>query len=162
MNIQIVITKTDVFNDVGLMSGYAGAKKDIEGSLYDHISTSESDSSLLDCFWNETKNTACTALKRVLTSATEEEGTLTFTLSVSSSFEQTFKDSVVLHLHNFFVKNITAKWYMYTNKEEAPAVATEGNGMLEEALKQLFYKKRPTRPHYSTTPPKPDTGTDWE
>ena len=44
--------------------------------------------------------------------------------------------------------NITAKWYTFTNKEEAAGYATEAAACVEDIMRKAFYKKKPTRPIY--------------
>ena len=41
-----------------------------------------------------------------------------------------------------------AKWYVYSNKEEAGEFANVGKGILEEVKEKAFFKKKPVRPTY--------------
>ncbi|MFT0204978.1 hypothetical protein ACMSFV_13305 [Bacteroides thetaiotaomicron] len=52
-------------------------------------------------------------------------------------------------LFSFFVMNITAKWYTFTNKEEATGYATEAATYMEDVMRKAFFKKRPIRPTYN-------------
>lgn len=37
--------------------------------------------------------------------------------------------------------NITAKWYTFTNKEEATGYATEAATYMEDVMRKAFFKK---------------------
>ena len=51
-------------------------------------------------------------------------------------------------LFSFFVMNVTAKWYTYTNKEEAAGYATEAATYMEDIMRKAFFKRKPMRPTY--------------
>lgn len=51
-------------------------------------------------------------------------------------------------LRSFFVHNIAAKWYVYTNKGEAGDYADKASTLLDDIHRKAMYKKKPTRPVY--------------
>ena len=62
--------------------------------------------------------------------------------------DKALTESMQRSLFSFFVMNITAKWYTFTNKEEATGYATEAATYMEDIMRKVFFKKRPTRPTY--------------
>lgn len=69
-------------------------------------------------------------------------------LDVSKSFEEALLPSMRLSLRSFFVHNIVAKWYIYTNKGEAGDYADKATTLLDDIHRKAVYKKKPTRPTY--------------
>ena len=103
---------------------------------------------MLERFWNESKNTACNSLKKILLNEVEREGIYQLSLGVSSSFDEALTESMERSLFSFFVMNITAKWYTFTNKEEAAGYATEAATYMEDIMRKAFFKRKPMRPTY--------------
>ena len=105
---------------------------------------------MLERFWNESKNTICISLKKVLVAESETtEGTYTLTLGLSTAYDVSLTESMRRSLFSFFVMNITAKWYNFTNKGEAEGCATEAATYIDDIMRKAFFKKRPMRPTYS-------------
>lgn len=69
-------------------------------------------------------------------------------LDVSKSFDEALLPSMRLSLRSFFVHNIVAKWYIYTNKGEAGDYADKATTLLDDIHRKAVYKKKPTRPTY--------------
>ena len=69
-------------------------------------------------------------------------------LDVSKSFDMALLPSMKLSLRSFFVHNIVAKWYIYTNKGEAGDYADKATTLLDDIHRKAVYKKKPTRPTY--------------
>ena len=69
-------------------------------------------------------------------------------LDVSKSFDEALVPSMRLSLRSFFVHNIVAKWYIYTNKGEAGDYADKATTLLDDIHRKAVYKKKPTRPTY--------------
>lgn len=69
-------------------------------------------------------------------------------LDVSRSFDEALMPSMMLSLRSFFVHNIVAKWYIYTNKGEAGDYADKATTLLDDIHRKAVYKKKPTRPTY--------------
>lgn len=152
MTITLTINRDNVYKEVAKTTAYTGAKMDDEFA-YDKIFTTDEDQEMLLRFWNESKNTICQALKRVLDSEVESASTLgtdyTLTLDVSASFDTALQDSIKSSLFSFFVMNITSKWYTFTNKSETTNYAAEAASYLEDIKRKVFFKKKPTRPTFS-------------
>lgn len=69
-------------------------------------------------------------------------------LDVSKSFDEALLPSMKLSLRSFFVHNIVAKWYIYTNKGEAGDYVDKASTLLDDIHRKAVYKKKPTRPTY--------------
>lgn len=149
MGIQILsVKKEDVYNEVAKTTSYTGAKMD-DDAAYDRIFTTEEDKAMLERFWNESKNAIAGNLKKFLVSETETDATYTLTLELSASFNESLLKSMERSLFSFFVMNITAKWYTFTNKEEATDYAAGAATNVEDIMRKVFFKKKPRRPTYN-------------
>ena len=80
--------------------------------------------------------------------ATEADSEYRLSLGLSNSFDEALKESMQRSLFSFFVMNVTAKWYTFTNKEEAAGYATEAATYMEDIMRKAFFKRKPTRPTY--------------
>lgn len=148
MDIELKVNKEAVYDEVAKTTEYTGAKMDDEHA-YEAMSITEEDYAMLERFWNECKVLVCGSLKKVLVSENEtDEGEYKLTLGLSSAFDGSLTESMQRSLFSFFVMNITAKWYTFTNKSEATGYATEAATYIEDIRRKAFYKKRPARPTY--------------
>ena len=149
MGIQrLSVKKEDVYNEVAKTTSYTGAKMD-DDAAYDRIFTTEDDKAMLERFWNESKNAIAGSLKKFLASETETGATYTLTLELSASFDESLLKSMERSLFSFFVMNITAKWYTFTNKEEATDYAAGAATNVEDIMRKAFFKKKQRRPMYN-------------
>lgn len=144
----LVIKKSDILNEVARTTSYTGANlvSDKDPNAYERIFTTDEDREALERFWRESKSSVCEALRRVLVSEDERNDIYTITVSLSSAFSEALFGGMQDSLRSYFVANIVAKWYVYTNKEEAAAYSTEAAGHLEDARSKALYKKQPERP----------------
>lgn len=147
MEITLKVNKEAVYDEVAKTTEYTGAKMDDEHA-YEVISTTDEDKAMLERFWDECKNMICNSLKKVLVSEVEVEGVYSLTLGLSTAFDESLTESMQRSLFSFFVMNITAKWYTFTNKSEATGYATEAATYIEDIMRKAFFKKKPTRPTY--------------
>lgn len=147
--ITININKRDVYEEVSQTTSYTGAKlADSDPKAYDRMMTTEADKGQLDRFWNESCVAVCEKLKKHLADERRSEGGLELRMSLSSGFDENLVQSMRDELFSFFVMNITAKWYVFTNKGEAQKYSAEAAVMLEGVNRKACYKKRPKRPTY--------------
>lgn len=148
IDITLTVNKEKVYEEVAQTTSYTGAKMEDEHA-YDRIFTTDEDKSMLERFWNESKNTVCNSLKKILLNEIEASGEYQLSLGVSSLFDEALTESMNRSLFSFFVMSITAKWYTFTNKEEATGYATEAAIYMEDVMRKAFFKKRPIRPTYN-------------
>ena len=148
IEVTLTIDKESVYEEVAQTTSYSGAKMDDEDA-YERIFTTDDDKSMLERFWNESKNTIANSLKRILLNEQETDGTYSLQLGLSSSFDEALTESMQRSLFSFFVMNITAKWYTFTNKQEATGYASEAATYIEDIMRKAFFKKKPTRQSYN-------------
>ena len=148
MTESFLLNQDEIYEEVAKTTLYTGAKMDDDEKAYDRIFTTDEDKIILNRFWEESKNTVCDFLKRILSSENEESNILTINLELSASFDTSLKSSMQSSLISFFVMNITSKWFNLTNKQEAAGCAAEAATYLEDVKRKALYKKKPTRPIY--------------
>lgn len=71
-----------------------------------------------------------------------------FKMEFSKSFDSALIPSMRQELFSYFVMNITAKWYGFTNKKEAGEYAAAAASLLEGIHRKACYKRKPQRPTY--------------
>lgn len=148
METILKVSKAKVYEEVAKTTEYTGAKMD-DANAYEKISTTDEDAIMLERFWDESKNTICQSMKKVLQSEGESDGDYVLTLALSSAFDVSLKESMERSLFSYFVMNITAKWYTFANKSEATGYATEAATYIEDIMRKAYFKKKPSRPKYN-------------
>lgn len=114
----LTVTKTRVYEEVAQTTSYTGAKMQNDPDAYKRIFTTDADQSQLERFWTESCVTVCQTLKKYLVSDKETSDGHEFVMEFSKSFDPALLPSMREELFSFFVMNITAKWYAYSNKAE--------------------------------------------
>lgn len=161
MEITLSIQKEDVMKEIAVTTAYTGGKKD-EEALH-RISTVDEDEAHLERFWEESRADLCQELiglvtfegmvNNITTNPIDPPILQTFQhyelrLDVSKSFDEALLPSMKLSLFSYFVHSIVAKWYIYTNKDEAGDYADKASTLLDDIHRKAVYKKKPTRPTY--------------
>lgn len=149
MEITITISKSDVLKEVAQTTSYTGAKKVGDDGALDRIATVDEDQPELQRFWDESRAEVAQTFIRLLANEGMSGDNYQLKLNVSVSFDMSLLPSMQLGLFSYFVQNITGKWYVFTNKEEAGAFADRGSALLQEVKEKAFFKKMPTRPTYN-------------
>lgn len=150
MEITLTISQKAVFKEVAQTTSYTGAKMDDDANAYERISTTDENEPELKRFWDESRAEVAQTFIRMLSSEgmADDGDTYKLVLNVSVAFDNALLPGMQLGLFSYFVQNITAKWYVFTNKKEAGDFADRGSALLEEVKEKAFYKKKPTRPTY--------------
>lgn len=149
MDITLTVNRADVFKEVSQTASYTGAKMKDDINAYERISTIDEDKDELLRFWDESRAEVSKTFIRMLVSESMDGDDYSLVLSVSSSFDTALQPGMQLGLFSYFVQSIAAKWYVFTNKQEAGAYADVGKSILEEVREKAFFKKKPTRPTYN-------------
>lgn len=145
--IQINITKADVWEEVMKTSEYTGTKlPDEDGAVYERLHMTDEDAKSLQRFWANAVAIANENLKDMLESVSAPEDDYNATLNVSAMYPQTLNDGVTVALRGYFIYSITSAWYKYANKEETQDYAELSTAMMQEALKKLYSRRGPQRP----------------
>ncbi len=145
--ITITINKSEVDEEVAQTTSYTGAK--MEGGddkTYDRIFTTEADRSQLERFWHESCVDVCEALKEFVQEEKAEKDSFTIFLGLSTAFDPALEPAMKKELFSFFVLSIAAKWYVFTNKNEASDFSATATGMLDGVKRKAYYRRKPTRP----------------
>jgi hypothetical protein len=119
MEIELNIKKNEVLEEVAKTSAYSGSKMTEDEGAYERIFTTDADREMLERFWSESQVAVCEAMKKFLADEGETDDGYTVSLELSKSFDDVLQGSMEKELFSFFVMNITAKWFAFTNKKEA-------------------------------------------
>lgn len=161
--------------EIAVTTAYTGGKMaDNDENALHRISTVDEDENHLERFWEESRADICQELIGLVTfegmvnsiikpiepdePVLQNPATILppinlkphyeLRLEVSKSFDEALLPSMKLSLRSFFVHNIVAKWYVYTNKTEAGDYADKASTLLDDIHRKAVYKKKPTRPTY--------------
>lgn len=159
MEITLLVTKINVYDEVSKTSSYTGAKMDEVGSAYMRIFTIDEDRVMLERFWNEACNRVVDLVKPFIASISTlvESHTIDLgnnfeaKLNMPSSFDKALTASINTSLFSFFTNYIVGKWYEITNKEEANAYLLTATAILEDVKSKIYFRKKPTRVKPTTT-----------
>lgn len=149
MEITLSINKGEVMKEIAITTAYTGGKMaDNDENALTRISTVDEDEQHLERFWEESRTDICQELIGLVVSEGMHDGCYELRLDVSKSFDTALLPSMNLSLFSYFVQNIVAKWYIYTNKGEAGEYADKASTLLDDIHRKAVYKKKPTRPTY--------------
>lgn len=142
------VERSDVWEEVAKTASYTGDKlTDSDEGAYERMMLTDEDRKTLERFWEETVAVANDRLRTMLMAggmpAAER---YEVTLEVSVAFDKVLVPSVQASLRSFFVKAMTGKWYAFCNKGEAADYLAGAAEMMEEVLRKLYTRRRPTRP----------------
>lgn len=146
-------------DEVAKTTSYIGAKAADDGSLYEHVFTTDEDRAMLERFWIESCSSATSTLKPWLKNVNNQpvtkgdtlDNNYVVTLKMPDNWNNKLASSVEGSLFSFFANNITAKWFIITKKDDAESHAQTAVGMLQDAALQLMHRVRPARPTYTQT-----------
>jgi hypothetical protein len=155
----IAIGRADVLNEVGRLTAYIGSKMQDDDAAYDRIRTTGGDDEMLALYWDETADLLTEQLKPFLyaqdgQAAISNTGTIGTDSNIpgyfasikpSSSYDTSLTPSVQTALRSYFIASIVARWCKLTNKAETEAYTLESTNHLTDAMRKLYYKRKPTR-----------------
>lgn len=158
IDVTLKIVKKLVYEEVAKTTNYTGNKQmDEDNKAYNRVATTDSDSLMLERFFNECCDEATDHLKPFITSVTSPaisnglnlDSNYEVELSLSSSYDTSLNESMNSNLFSFFVAGIVSKWFQVSNKKEAAEYAAEANNMMNIVMQKVYYRKKPTRqiPH---------------
>ena len=153
IEIQLKVNKASVYEEVAKTTSYAGAKMEGDEQAYDRIFTTDDDRLMLERFWNEASNAATEQMKPFILSVSEHsdertvnlENNYELKLELSNSFDTNLRDSIETSLKSFFVSYITSRWFKFTNKKESGDYGNDADGMLDDVMRKIYYRKKPKR-----------------
>jgi len=148
MEITLSINKEEVMQEIAVTTAYTGGKMEGDENAMRRISTVDEDETHLERFWEESRTDICQELIGLVAYEGVRNHQYELRLNVSNSFDEALLPSMRLSLFSYFVHNMVAKWYIYTNKKEAGDYADKASTLLDDIHRKAVYKKKPTRPTY--------------
>lgn len=160
IEIKLTVNKMNVYNEVAKTTSYTGSKMEGDDKAYDRIFTTDDDRLMLERFWNEASNAATEQFKPFIQSvsahsdgrAVDFEKNYEVELGLSNSFDATLKDSIETSLFSFFVSFITCRWFKIANKKEAGEYGDDADGMLDDVMRKIYFKRKPKRVKPNSNP----------
>ena len=143
--IEIIINKVEVLDEISLNSAYAGTKTVGEEGFYDRVATVEADSLLLSRFWTEMYGEVTEKFREFIVKAEKTETDFSLTLELSNAYDESLTPSVREDIFGGMVKGMMAYWFRYTCPDKSPEWQKESSSLLSRAFAKLCFRKRPRR-----------------
>lgn len=147
-SVVIDITKQDVYEEVAKTTAYTGARMQGDDGAYDRIFTKDSDMEMLERFWSEACSAATEQLKNFVTEVSgEAAGSAAYhlKLELSSSYDDSLTAGMKASLTSYLVLMIVSRWSRITNRTDSESYATDAAGAMDDVMKKVYYRKKPTR-----------------
>lgn len=128
MKITISILKSSLYNEIGKLTAYVGAKNTDEQGVntYDQVFTTNDDATLLERFWREAKSDITDKLSRyIITPETTINATddnidpaeqYQITLILPDNYNTAMLAPLNDEIYNYMTNIITSKWFGITNR----------------------------------------------
>lgn len=148
MRVVYTINKADVFREVGRLTAYAGAKKQGDEGTYERVSTTDSDSDMLEQFWDAACSAATSNLMEFAEMIDKDPGKSAdyeVVMDMSSLYDTNLNESIEDGLKNFFINLIVSKWFKMTNPDDEAKYAAEALGYMADVEAKIYHRKRAVR-----------------
>lgn len=152
-NIELDIKRKDVYNEVARISGYVGAKsfkeQDGQADTYTRIAITDSDSELLDRYWEDCCGKVAGELQRFIKDivSNDKSNDATFIIQPLSDVAQR-KTVLQKDLFSCFVNFILCKWFELTDKERCEYYFANYNDFIKGIRRKLCMKFAPTKANF--------------
>lgn len=152
-NIELDIKRKDVYNEVARISGYVGAKsfkeQDGQADTYSRIAITDSDSELLDRYWEDCCGKVAGELQRFIKDivSNDKSNDVTFIIQPLSDVAQR-KTVLQKDLFSCFVNFILCKWFELTDKERCEYYFANYNDFIKGIRRKLCMKFAPTKANF--------------
>lgn len=112
MTIEIILDRTQVFEQVNKITSYIGSKtkSDHDTMSYAVIATTSYNDELLQNYYDDALNSLATLFKPFLSTTTIEDARTTFTLEMPSNFAAALLNSLQKEVDSFAVDFILSLW----------------------------------------------------
>ncbi len=146
-NLILAISKSNVYEEVAKTTAYIGSKNiDSNGkSAYEQMFVTESDSAMIDRFYDESVNTLMNLLKRFITEIVTDDGNVNWSMTMPNSFVTRLEQTINSSAFSFLVNSIVSKWCEITDKEKVEEYAGNAAALLQDIKDKVFYRSAPTR-----------------
>lgn len=152
-DIELNIKRKDVYNEVARISGYVGAKsfkeQDGQADTYSRIAITDSDSELLDRYWEDCCGKVAGELQRFIKDivSNDKSNDATFIIQPLSDVAQR-KTVLQKDLFSCFVNFILCKWFELTDKERCEYYFANYNDFIKGIRRKLCMKFAPTKANF--------------
>lgn len=142
-NIELYISKADVYEEVAKTTAYTGAKQATDEGGFDKVFLSDAETEMLDRYWNE----VCTDISLRLSEwiVDVEPSSATITLAVADGFNDALTDSLTQAITSYFVTTLLYKWYSIAMPTLAEGMVAESITHIKRVTELVNQRKRPTR-----------------
>lgn len=156
IDITISIKKVTVYDEVKKTTEYTASKMSDDQDAYKRIAAIDSDTILLDRFFNEAIADITDVIKPFIISipsnGTDEDNNkisdvfeFSADLQLPNLFEQYLLDSIESTITSYFVNYIVCQWYKFSNKKETQDFKILADNCIVDLRRKIYFRKSPTR-----------------
>lgn len=142
-NIEIYISKSDVYNEVIKTTAYTGAKQASDEGGFDKVFLSDAETEMLDRYWRDVCSDISLRLSEWIVGIEPE--TAIITLNVADGFNDALTDSLAQAITSYFVTSLLYRWYSIATPALAEGMATESILHIKIVTELVNQRKRPTK-----------------
>jgi hypothetical protein len=147
MQITLSVNLSDVLEDIAQSTHYSGEKARVGGdaSGFKRISSTKADKNLFSRYITEASSTVTEKIKPFLVSLSNTSTLYEAVLEESSSFDPLLVPSINTSLTTFFTSYVLSRWYNISNKADASTCEADAIAALNDVMRKLYYRRKPTR-----------------
>ncbi len=142
--INIAISKQDILSDTRLASAYAGARGGVADD-FSRVAASESDSRLMERFWQESTAHLVTALRPVLRQVSRSDDGIALCLGLSDSVSESLCDEISTGCSAYLTAAVSARWFATVRRDEAASAEAIAASELEALSQRIYFRTSPRR-----------------
>ena len=143
--ISIIISKRDVFEEVGLQTSYAGLKNDNNSGFYQRVAALKQDEALLNRFWSIVCGKVADYLQGLVREYSDSADSFSLQLEVSGAYDDVMTPSVRSDLFNAMWSGVGAAWFDLTYPEKGEEWHLKEEQFLKSMLSKLSQRRKPMR-----------------
>lgn len=146
--INITISKSNVYEEVAKTTAYIGSKTTLEDgkTAYEQVFVTDADLSMIERFYEESKDILKNLLIRFISEVgDDEDGDINWKLAMSSRFDTKMESSIRSSATSFIVNSIIGKWCEITANDKVKEYADNAAALLQDIKEKVYYKSKPQR-----------------
>lgn len=143
--IQISITKQEVFEDVALHSAYTGEKENADPNFFRKVATVKADNPLLLRFWSDMASRISERLQAFVSMFNCSDDLFSLTLMLSGAYDDTLTPGVKTDLKSALVAGVAARWYAFAYPEKTAELENREEKLLDSVISKLCHRKPPVK-----------------
>lgn len=142
--LNISVSKSEVFDEVGRITEYVGKKAAVEGA-YDTIATIKANDSMLDRFWSEGCDNLDNTFKHFVLNEPERGDVYELECIMTNNWNDSLEGGINEDSKNYLIQYIVAKWMRFVKADDEQKYLADAVAIVESIGSKLLSRVRPKR-----------------